>query len=115
MITVSFEENKEVGSITLKIEGHSRQAEPGKDVICASSSILAYTVAQVAEFMYKQHKLKKKPHVVLDSGNANVTVKPKTDYYAEALHAFLVAEVGYSLLAHNFSDFVQVKAFDTAS
>lgn len=114
MISVVFEENKEAKALTLTIKGHSGQAEIGKDIVCASASMLAYTVAQYMKFMYEQHKLKKKPVLDLEYGDTRITVKPKTDDYAEALHTFFVAQVGFNLLASNYPQYVEVKMFDEA-
>ena len=39
------------------------------------------------------------------------TVKPKTEFYAEAMHTYFVAQVGFSLLAHNNPQFVEFTGF----
>ena len=112
MIKVTFTENKEAKTIGIKVEGHAGQAENGKDVICASASILLYTVAQYSMFAYQRHKLKKKPLVNLEEGNAEVIVTPKSEYYGEALHTFFVAQIGYTLLTKNYPQFVELISFE---
>lgn len=114
MIHAEFFTNKESGSITLKLTGHAGQAEPGKDIVCSAASILAYTVAQALQFMYEEGNLKKKPHLKLDKGDAIIVAKPKEETYAEALHTFFVAQVGYHLLAHNYPQYVTLLSFGEA-
>ena len=111
MIKISITENKEAKAFTLKVEGHAGQAEAGKDIICASASMLSFTVAQYAKFMFDRHQLKKKPTIHLEDGNAEVTIKPKTEFYAEAMHTYFVAQVGFSLLAHNYPQYVEFTGF----
>lgn len=112
MIKITISENKDAQAITLKVKGHANHDDIGKDIVCASASILTYTIAQYITFMYDKHQLKKKPTISLAEGDTEITVKPKADFYTEALHAYLVAGVGYSLLAHNYPQNVDYKGFE---
>ena len=114
MIQAAFFTDKSSGSISLKVRGHAGAAEKGNDIVCASSSILAYTVAQAMEYMYAEGGLRKKPRIEFADGDATIVAKPKDDSYAEALHTFFVAQVGYSLLAHNYPQYVELKPFKLA-
>ena len=112
MVKAEFFTNKESGSITLKLSGHAGQAKKGEDIICAAASILAYTVAQALQFMYEEGDLQKKPHIKLEEeGDTIIVAKPKQESYAEALHTFFVAQVGYHLLAHNYPQYVTLSSF----
>ena len=111
MVQAEFFTNKEAGSITLKLTGHAGQSEKGQDIVCAAASILAYTVAQALQFMYEQGDLQKKPHIKLAEGDTIIVAKPKPETYAEALHTFFVAQVGYHLLAHNYPKYVTLQSF----
>ena len=111
MVTAEFFANKESGSITLKLTGHAGQANKGEDIVCSAVSILAYTVAQSLQFMYEQGELQKKPHIKLAEGDTIIVAKPKAEAYAEALHTFFVAQVGYHLLAHNYPQYVTLSSF----
>ena len=111
MVTAEFFTNKEAGSITMKLSGHAGQAKKGEDIVCASASILAYTVAQAIQFMYEQGDLQKKPHIKLAEGDTVIVAKPKPEAHAEALHTFFVAQVGYHLLQHNYPQYVALKSF----
>lgn len=115
MIKAEFKENKESGSITMRMRGHAGADNPGHDVVCAGASTLAYTLAQCMRFMREQGKLQKEPNMLLRNGRAEITAKPKDEAaYAEALHTFFVVQVGLTLLQENYQDFVQVTRFDQA-
>ncbi len=114
MIKAEFFTNKESGSITMRLSGHAGQAEKGQDIVCAAASMLAYTVAQTLQFQYEDDGLKKKPHIKLEPGDSFIVAKPKPERYEEALHTFFVAQVGYSLLAKNYPQYVALSSFGEA-
>lgn len=114
MIQVQFHFNKDSGSISLKIKGHAGQANPGHDIICASASILSFTVAQIVKNVYTRKGLRKKPVVNMGNGDATILCKPKEEYMDEVFHAFSVAQVGYQLLSHNYPQFVKLSMFGEA-
>lgn len=111
MITAEFKADKDAGSISLRMSGHAGAAEAGKDIICAAASILAYTVAQAMQFMHEQGGLQEKPRIQLSDGDAIIAAKPNPDSYAEALHTFFVAQIGFHLLSHNYAQYVRLKSF----
>ena len=111
MIKVQFITDKPGGSIILKLKGHAGFAEEGKDIVCAGATILAYTVAQTALFMYEDKALKKKPKIRLKPGDAEVVMTPKKASYTEALHTYYVAQVGYRLLAKDYPEYVKLTTF----
>lgn len=113
MIKASFEK-VDNEFISMRVEGHAGQADKGKDIVCASASILAYTVAQTLTQMHKQGWLKKKPNLTLTEGNSLITCRPKPEYFDECLMVFFVAEVGYHLLATNYPQYVAVELFGEA-
>lgn len=96
-------------SIHMSLKGHAGAAPIGEDLICASATMMAYTVAQAVQFMQDAGKLKKKPKIYLRSGRANIIVTPKEEDYAEALHTFYVAQCGIHLLAHNYPEHVKLE------
>ena len=101
-ITMTHSEN----TLFLKVEGHAGQAEKGHDIVCASVSVLVYTLAQYVKWMYERHELKRSPLIELEEGDVRVVAKPKAEYMAEGLHAFFVASVGFDLLARNYPDYI---------
>ena len=111
MITAEFTTHKDSGSISLRMTGHAGAAEAGSDIVCAAASILAYTVAQTLQFMHEQGAMQKKPHIRLKEGDTLIVAKPKEESYAETLHTFFVAQVGFHLLSHNYPQYVELKSF----
>lgn len=102
MIKAKFYQKPGNGSIHMTLQGHAKAAPYGEDLICASATMLAYTVAQAVQFMYEQGKLRKKPKISLREGRATIIATPNEEDYAEALHTFWVAQCGIHLLAHNY-------------
>lgn len=101
MIEVTFTESGE--KLSLRLKGHAEYAEIGKDIVCASASILAYSLATiVGDFGIN-------PTINLDSGNTTIececTDHPMMDVVRDS---FNFANVGYSLLAHNYPQYVRL-------
>ena len=109
MITVRFYQKPSNGSIHMTLKGHAQAAPKGEDLVCASATMLAYTVAQAVQFMHEQGKLKKKPKISLKEGNATIIATPTEDGYAEALHTFWVAQCGIHVLQHNYPQHVKLE------
>lgn len=110
MIKTVFNMNAEKHTVSLKVIGHANSAEKGRDLICASASILAYTLAENINFLYKCNYMKTKPIIKLDEGDTTISCKAKNDEgFAQILNAFFVIQTGFCLLEHNFPDFVSVK------
>ena len=108
MITVTLTHDQKSG-FTLTLSGHAKAAEAGRDIICASASILAYTVAQEVKNMEIRHQLAEPPLIKMESGDALIKFLPKNDAaYNDALHTLYVAEVGFALLARNYPQYVEL-------
>lgn len=115
MIKVKFRTHDATRYLRLTVEGHAGSDDRGHDLVCASASILAYTVAQVVSTMEHHGDLEGKPCIELNEGDASIIIRCKDDViYAEARHTFFVAETGYALLAHNYPQFVEVKSVGQA-
>ena len=112
MITVKFSRDDE--TISLKMIGHALCGKSGNDLVCASASTLAYTIAQYVLMMTKDNMLLETPTIVMEEGLAHIECKPKATYFNEAEHAFLVVEIGFCLLQENYPQAVDVTPFDTA-
>lgn len=111
MLKVSFE--KDELDLSLRIVGHAGQADMGHDIVCSACSILAYTVAQLVRTAEEVGDLIYPPEVKLESGNAVISCTPTKETYSTILGIYMFAEVGYKLLASNFPQFVELKAFGT--
>ena len=108
MIKIHFWQDKEKGTIHMKVKGHADTAPKGADLVCASATMLVYTVAQALVFMYEQGQLKEKPRIKIREGKAAVTANPCEEFFAEVLHTFWVAQCGAHVLASNYPEAVSL-------
>lgn len=109
MIEITFKEVEH--SLILEVKGHAGQSDAGHDIVCSAASILAYTFAQVARDMHENKMLRKKPTINIKKGDATVVIKPLVAHRPEAFNALYVVETGYSLLAHNYPEYVQITQY----
>lgn len=109
MLKVTFEQKD--NNLILKLEGHAGYAEIGKDIVCASASILACTVAQFVQEAERRGDLKSTPTVKLESGNAFISCEPTEDILFGMQDMYLFAELGYEILAQNYPQYVELKPF----
>lgn len=100
--------SKREGTLSLRLIGHAGYAEHGKDIICASASILVYTVAQMMADLYAEGKMIGEPTIRLDEGDAIVKVRPDAWGIADACHTFLMAQTGFELLQSNYPVHLQL-------
>jgi uncharacterized protein YsxB (DUF464 family) len=103
MTTVNI--NKHI--LSLYISGHAGYAEHGKDIICASASILAYTLIQCMQKMQTEDKLKC-IEIDIQDGVISVKCEPEENALAEAQNTFTTICEGYKLLAENYPQFVRL-------
>lgn len=109
MIHVKIGYRTEGRECFLRVEGHAGQADVGRDIVCASASILAYTMAQIVKAMDAHKDFAEPPVIKLDSGDAEILCRAKDDYiFAEMVQDFFVIKTGYELLAHNYAQYVQL-------
>lgn len=109
MIQVKFVMDEEQHFVQMILKGHAGQAEYGHDIICASASILAYTVAQVVKAMGHHGDLEGEPIIDLNEGDATISCRCRDSKdFGELIHTFFVAHVGYTLLAHNYPKYVSI-------
>lgn len=109
MIEAKFYQKPGKGSIHMIVKGHAESAPKGEDLICASATMLAYTVAQAVQFMQGQGKLVKQPKILIESGEATVIATPTEDAYAELLHTYWVAQCGFHVLSHSYPQNVKLE------
>ena len=102
MLNVTF--TTEGKKLSLRLEGHAGYAEHGKDIVCASASILAYTVAQFVKLANENGDFTTPPDIVLNGGDAFVCC----EHTQEAKKMFDFAELGYRLLQHNYPQYVRL-------
>ena len=115
MLVAKFSMDAEKKSVSLHLNGHAGQAEAGKDIVCSSASILAYTVAQNIKMAESRGLIKYSPTIKLREGKTIITCRAKDDdSYADVLHTYCVVQTGYQLLAHNYPQYVAVEMFGEA-
>lgn len=101
--------------VSLHVKGHAGSNAPGHDIVCASASILAYTLAQNIKMSEERGHLKYSPKIKLKEGDSIITCRAKDEEtYAEMLHTYLVIQTGYMVLAHNYPQYVAVEMFGQA-
>ena len=108
MVKVHFLKDPDKYSIHMSVKGHAGTAPKGADLVCASATMLVYTVAQALTFMHEQGYLESKPHNKIREGKAVVSACPKDEYAAEVLHTFWVAQCGAHVLAKNYPEAVSL-------
>ena len=108
MIKVKFAFDKDKRECSLLVNGHAGQAVVGEDIVCASASILAYTIAQIIKGMEHHGDLSETPTIKLESGDATIVCRAKDDYlFSELMQDFFVIRTGYALLECNYPLYVE--------
>ena len=91
---------------SLTIEGHSLSAEKGKDLVCASASILTYTLAafvvNTVDAGFATEKV-----IKLDEGDAEVSCKVNPDFDATVALGFDSICAGFGILAQKYPEYVK--------
>ena len=107
MIKASFTDNRELFEISVKVMGHAGQAEMGKDIVCASASILFSTLAQIITSL--EGRLEDEPVIKYESGDALISCRCKNmQTFVKVLNAYHFTKVGYTLLAQNYPQYVEL-------
>lgn len=93
-------------NLTIAIRGHAEYAEAGKDIVCASVSILAMTIAQFAGTL-KDEGLAN-PEIRMDKGDVYIDVNPHSyTTYDDVLWVVDNMCAGFELLAQQYPDNVE--------
>lgn len=108
MVKVTFTESGK--KLSLRVEGHAGFAPIGEDMICASATILAYTVAQFVKLAMERGDLVSSPEINLEKGYAFVSCEPTEEAAYETQNMYAFAKLGYQLLAHNYPQYVRLEA-----
>ena len=87
----------------VSIEGHAHSGEIGHDLVCASTSILAYTLAAFVNNM-KEAGQTKYPTIELKEGQALIACNAPSKYKNTVTFAFDAICAGFDLLAQDYPD-----------
>ena len=96
------------GTFKLTVTGHAGAAEHGHDIICASASILAYTLAQSVQDCCTQGRLAGNPVVRLSAGSAEIIARPTREACGEVRTIYNTITRGYELLSRNYPDYLTI-------
>ena len=98
MIKVTYHRRKH----DVVVEGHAQSGEKGHDLVCASASILVYTLASFVENMRNAGQAD--PILVLEEGHAWISCDPPIKYRDAVTLVFDSICAGFELLARNYPD-----------
>ena len=88
---------------SLTVEGHSLSAEKGKDLVCASASILAYTLANfVSNIGCATNKV-----IKLEEGDAEVSCEADPAFDSTVALVFDSICAGFDILAQKYPEYVK--------
>ena len=102
MITITY--HKQYHALTM--EGHAYTDEPGKDLVCASASMLAYTLAANARALEAQGALRDM-HAELNAGKADIRCTPVRKMKSVVQLVFETVCIGFDLLARDYPEQVR--------
>ena len=87
-------------SFGLTLQGHAEGTEGA--AICTAASMLGYTAAEAVVICARDGVLRKKPCILMESGDVTVTASPRKERREEVRHIFDVVECGLRLLARQY-------------
>ena len=85
------------------VEGHALSGEPGHDLVCASASILTYTLATNVLNMRDNGQVRD-TFTAMDDGKAEVSCTPRHNLRNSVTLIYDSICAGFELLAHQYPD-----------
>ena len=89
----------------LTVTGHAESAEKGHDLVCASASMLAYTLAANVANMADNGQVRE-PIMEMKEGNTVVSCKPRHNLKDTVTLVFDSICVGFDLLAYEYPEYI---------
>lgn len=89
----------------LTVTGHAESAEKGHDLVCASASMLAYTLAANVANMADCGQVRE-PVMDLEEGNTVISCNPRHNLKASVTLVFDSVCVGFELLANDYPQYI---------
>lgn len=106
MVTINYETSPKRKSFKITIKGHAGQAEIGKDLVCASVSILTYTAARNVDFLANVGCINP-PTISLEEGDSLIECKVTDQNLYKNLACRLDAVVtGFRILQESYPQYV---------
>lgn len=110
MVEINYDTNPKHKTFKLTIQGHAGQAEVGKDLVCASVSILTYTAAHNVDFLKGVGAYTQPPVIILNEGDSVIECKVTEQGLYQNLATRLDAVVaGFRLLQLSYPQYVTYK------
>ena len=89
----------------LTVKGHAKSAEPGRDLICAAASALAYTLAANVANMADNGQVRE-PVMNMNEGDTEISCRPRHNLKATVTLVFDTVCAGFDLLAHQYPEYI---------
>lgn len=106
MVKVTFATNDD--SYKVKVRGHANYGAHGTDIVCASVSILAYTLAEAVKKLNTSGYLSHPPFIEVAEGRITVECCPLPNESKRVEIVFNTIKMGYRLLADNYPENVNL-------
>ena len=90
----------------LTVTGHAGSAEKGHDLVCASASMLAYTLAANVANMADCGQVRE-PIMKMYEGDTEISCNPRHNLKASVTLVFDSICAGFDLLSHYYPNFVK--------
>lgn len=107
MIKVIYNPNDHL----LTMEGHAQSGPQGHDLVCASASILAFTLADNVEYLAELGHVTD-PVLAFDHGSAVIGCKVGEDLRAIVTLIYSTVCKGFALLAENYPNHISFTVQD---
>lgn len=88
----------------LTVKGHAGFAEAGRDTVCASASVLTFTLARNIDAL--SHGQARKKVVRMSEGDSEVSCVPVHGMHSVVRLIFEVVCKGYEALAEEYPDYI---------
>lgn len=118
MITVEMYVCDSTNDVVFKVNGHSGYAPFGKDTICAVATGYSQQVILIAQALFKERKLDKRPRIAIESGRIVVVMRPRALRRLPIIHldverAEILAELrtvisGFDWLQKEYPEYVKL-------
>lgn len=106
MITVTYSAKRR----EMRMKGHADYSEPGNDIVCASASMLFYTLCQ--SLVSIEENLAAEPKMEMTKGRAAVKCIPKTEHEGTIDVIFWTILNGFHMLAQQYPENVYLRILD---
>lgn len=95
----------------LTVTGHAASAEPGHDLVCASASILAYTLAANVERLSDAGHVRESV-IRLEEGDTEISCKSCHHFKSTVILIFDAVCTGFNILRRQYPEYVHFEIRD---